>query len=182
MEFFEVTKPIELPKTKPYSILVLSHDFAYTYGEPPVLANYTLPSDFKSQRFSKIVLEWMATCKGKQFDRIFGVWLAASSFCGAAPPSQRPPALFGVSRKTYKLCLVNTNKVGIPRENVFSPPRSPTRADVNCQIQLTVLLQEGSRKSKYDQRTVKHFQKLGYDGTTNKSGQHNSQSPENRTS
>ncbi|MED6199424.1 Peptide-N4-(N-acetyl-beta-glucosaminyl)asparagine amidase A [Stylosanthes scabra] len=88
IEFFEVTKPIELPKTKPYSILVLSHDFAYTYGKPPVLANYTLPSDFKSQSFSKIVLEWTATCKGRQFDRIFGVWLGGVELlrsCTAEP-------------------------------------------------------------------------------------------------
>ena len=36
---------------------------------------YSPPSHCKSQNFSKIVLEWTATCKGRQFDRIFGVWL-----------------------------------------------------------------------------------------------------------
>ncbi|XP_057414926.1 peptide-N4-(N-acetyl-beta-glucosaminyl)asparagine amidase A-like [Lotus japonicus] len=87
-EYFEVTRPIQLPKTKPCSYNVLHHDFAYTYGKPPVLANYTPPSHCPSQKFSKIVLEWKATCKGRQFDRIFGVWLGGVELlrsCTAEP-------------------------------------------------------------------------------------------------
>ncbi|KAG6689115.1 hypothetical protein I3842_11G159000 [Carya illinoinensis] len=86
--FFEVTKPIELPKSKPCSYLLLQHDFGYTYGKPPVLANYTPPSECPSEKFSKIVLEWNATCKGRQFDRIFGVWLGGVELlrsCTAEP-------------------------------------------------------------------------------------------------
>ncbi|TKY66418.1 Peptide-N4-(N-acetyl-beta-glucosaminyl)asparagine amidase A [Spatholobus suberectus] len=87
-EYFEVTRPIELPKTKPYSYHVLHHDFGYTYGQPPVLASYTPPSDCPFHSFSKIVLEWNATCKGRQFDRIFGVWLGGAELlrsCTAEP-------------------------------------------------------------------------------------------------
>ncbi|RVW42982.1 Peptide-N4-(N-acetyl-beta-glucosaminyl)asparagine amidase A [Vitis vinifera] len=73
--FFEVTKPVKVPKTKPCSSLVLQHDFASTYGKPPVIVPYSPPSHCPSQNFSKIVLKWTATCKGRQFDRIFGVWL-----------------------------------------------------------------------------------------------------------
>ncbi|XP_058211158.1 peptide-N4-(N-acetyl-beta-glucosaminyl)asparagine amidase A-like [Rhododendron vialii] len=86
--FFEVTKPIQLPKTKPCSYLLLQHDFGYTYGSPPVLANYTPPSNCPSQNFAKIVLQWEATCKGTQFDRIFGVWLGGVELlrsCTAEP-------------------------------------------------------------------------------------------------
>ncbi|XP_059292705.1 peptide-N4-(N-acetyl-beta-glucosaminyl)asparagine amidase A-like [Lycium ferocissimum] len=86
--FFEVTKPIKLPKTKPCSHLILEHDFGFTYGKPPVLANYTPPLNCPSQKFSKIVLEWRATCKGRQFDRIFGVWLSGVEIfrsCTAEP-------------------------------------------------------------------------------------------------
>ncbi|KAL3323316.1 hypothetical protein AABB24_040437, partial [Solanum stoloniferum] len=86
--YFEVTKPINLPKTNPCSYLVLQHDFGYTYGKPPFLANYTPPSNCPSQKFSKIVLEWKATCKGRQFDRIFGVWLSGVEIfrsCTAEP-------------------------------------------------------------------------------------------------
>ncbi|KAF5186292.1 Peptide-N4-(N-acetyl-beta-glucosaminyl)asparagine amidase A [Thalictrum thalictroides] len=86
--FFQVTKPIKLPKTKPCSSLVLQHDFGYTYGKSPVLAHYKPPHDCPSQNFSKIVLEWKATCKGRQFDRIFGVWLGGVEIlrsCTAEP-------------------------------------------------------------------------------------------------
>ncbi|KAL6202178.1 hypothetical protein ACLB2K_025888 [Fragaria x ananassa] len=86
--YFEVTKPIPVPKTKPCSQLILQHDFAYTYGKPPVFANYSPPSDCPSQNFSKIVLEWKATSKGRQFDRIFGVWLSGVELlrsCTAEP-------------------------------------------------------------------------------------------------
>ncbi|XP_062109003.1 peptide-N4-(N-acetyl-beta-glucosaminyl)asparagine amidase A-like [Humulus lupulus] len=87
--YFQVTKPIKLPQTKPCSHVVLRHDFAYTYGRSPVLATYTPPSDCHSQpNFSKIVLQWSATCKGRQFDRIFGVWLGGVELlrsCTAEP-------------------------------------------------------------------------------------------------
>lgn len=67
---------------------MLHHDFAFTYGKPPVVANYTPPSHCLSQKLSKIVLEWNATCKGRQFDRIFGVWLGGVELlrsCTAEP-------------------------------------------------------------------------------------------------
>ncbi|GLT25994.1 hypothetical protein SLA2020_010880 [Shorea laevis] len=73
--YFEVTKPIRLPKTQPCVYPILHHDFGYAYGKSPVLANYTPPCHCLSHDFSKIVLEWNATCEGRQFDRIFGIWL-----------------------------------------------------------------------------------------------------------
>ncbi|XP_058722271.1 peptide-N4-(N-acetyl-beta-glucosaminyl)asparagine amidase A-like [Vicia villosa] len=87
-KYFEVAKPIELPKTKPCSYHILHHDFAHTYGKPPVFANYTPPSHCSSKNVSKIVLEWKATCEGRQFDRIFGVWLGGVELlrsCTAEP-------------------------------------------------------------------------------------------------
>ncbi|GJV78636.1 peptide-N(4)-(N-acetyl-beta-glucosaminyl) asparagine amidase A-like protein [Tanacetum coccineum] len=71
--YFQVTKPIPLPNTPPISTTILHHDFGFTYGSPPVSAPYNPPSI--NTHFKKIVLEWSATCKGRQFDRIFGVWL-----------------------------------------------------------------------------------------------------------
>ncbi|CAA7024946.1 unnamed protein product [Microthlaspi erraticum] len=76
--YFEVKKPPvpDLPAAqRPCSHRILHHDFGYTYAKPPVLANYTLPSHCPSPEFSKIVLEFKSTSKGRQFDRIFGVWL-----------------------------------------------------------------------------------------------------------
>ncbi|CAH2053675.1 unnamed protein product [Thlaspi arvense] len=76
--YFEVKKPPvpDFPAAQPpCSHRVLHHDFGYTYSKPPVLANYTVPSHCPSLEFSKIVLEFKSTSKGRQFDRIFGVWL-----------------------------------------------------------------------------------------------------------
>ncbi|PON31952.1 Peptide-N4-(N-acetyl-beta-glucosaminyl)asparagine amidase A [Parasponia andersonii] len=87
--YFEVTRPIKLPKTTPCSHVILRHDFGFTYGKSPVLATYTPPSHCSLYpKFSKIVLEWRATCKGRQFDRIFGVWLGGVEIlrsCTAEP-------------------------------------------------------------------------------------------------
>ncbi|KAJ3702196.1 hypothetical protein LUZ61_005901 [Rhynchospora tenuis] len=85
--YFEVTRPIPVPTTQPCSHLLLQHDFAYTYSKPPVTSSYTPPSCL-TQTPSRIVLEWNATCKGRQYDRIFGVWLGGVELlrsCTAEP-------------------------------------------------------------------------------------------------
>ncbi|XP_009768642.1 peptide-N4-(N-acetyl-beta-glucosaminyl)asparagine amidase A-like [Nicotiana sylvestris] len=109
--YFEVTKPINLPKTKPCSYLVLQHDFGYTYGKPPVLANYTPPSNCPSQKFSKIVLEWKATCKGRQFDRIFGVWLSGVEIFRSCTAEPRANGIIWTVKKDitryYSLLMTN---------------------------------------------------------------------------
>ncbi|KAG9153187.1 hypothetical protein Leryth_020590 [Lithospermum erythrorhizon] len=87
--FFEVTKPINPAKTKSCSYLILQHDFGFTYGQPPVLGIYTPPFEkCPFQEYGKIVLEWRGTCKGRQFDRIFGVWFGGVELlrsCTAEP-------------------------------------------------------------------------------------------------
>ncbi|XP_058094849.1 peptide-N4-(N-acetyl-beta-glucosaminyl)asparagine amidase A-like [Magnolia sinica] len=86
--FFQVTKPISLPKSNPCSSLILQHSFAFTYTKPPVTAPYNPPSDCPSNSFSKIILVWSASCKGRQFDRIFGIWLSGVELlrsCTAEP-------------------------------------------------------------------------------------------------
>ncbi|KAK1431033.1 hypothetical protein QVD17_14230 [Tagetes erecta] len=88
--YFEVTKPIQLPNTKPCTTHVLQHDFAFTYNKPPVTAQYTPPSTCSSHHFDKIVLEWSATSKGRQFDRIFGVWLGGVELLRSCTAEPRP--------------------------------------------------------------------------------------------
>ncbi|WCJ32271.1 Peptide-N4-(N-acetyl-beta-glucosaminyl)asparagine amidase A protein [Euphorbia peplus] len=86
--YFEVTNPINVPNSNPCLHPLLHHDFGYTYGKPPVLANYSSPSHCPFSSFSKIVLEFNASSKGRQFDRIFGVWLGGVELlrsCTAEP-------------------------------------------------------------------------------------------------
>ncbi|KAL6999631.1 Peptide-N4-(N-acetyl-beta-glucosaminyl)asparagine amidase A [Sarracenia purpurea var. burkii] len=109
--YFEVTKPIKLPRTKPCSYLLLHHDFAYNYGKPPVLSNYTPPSDCPSQNFSKIVLQWRATSKGRQFDRIFGVWLGGVELLRSCTAEPRATGIVWTVEKDvtryYSLLMTN---------------------------------------------------------------------------
>ncbi|KAG8386416.1 hypothetical protein BUALT_Bualt03G0146500 [Buddleja alternifolia] len=109
--FFEVTKPIPLPNTKPCSHLVLQHDFAYTYGKSPVLADYAPPSHCPSHKFAKIVLEWTATCKGRQFDRIFGIWLGGVEILRSCTAEPRATGIVWTVKKDitryYSLLMSN---------------------------------------------------------------------------
>ncbi|KAL7129450.1 hypothetical protein ABFS83_13G066700 [Erythranthe nasuta] len=110
--FFEVTKPIPLPKTKPCSHLLLHHDFSFTYGQPPVLADYKPPSHCPSHQFSTIVLEWTAACKGRQFDRIFGVWLGGVEILRSCTAEPRATGIVWTVKKdiTRYSSLLATNQ------------------------------------------------------------------------
>ncbi|XP_051151802.1 peptide-N4-(N-acetyl-beta-glucosaminyl)asparagine amidase A-like [Andrographis paniculata] len=111
--FFEVTKPISLPKTTPCSYLLLRHDFAYTYTRPPVAAAYSPPTDCPSQTFDKIVLEWSATCKGRQFDRIFGVWLGGVELLRSCTAEPTAAGIFWTVKKDvtrYRSLLLTGNQ------------------------------------------------------------------------
>uniref|UniRef100_K3XFX6 Peptide N-acetyl-beta-D-glucosaminyl asparaginase amidase A N-terminal domain-containing protein n=1 Tax=Setaria italica TaxID=4555 RepID=K3XFX6_SETIT len=93
--FFEVDRPHRPPPGSfgPCSTLLLSHSFAYTYNKPPATAAYTPPpclaaAGSRASAISLAVLEWRATCRGVQFDRIFGVWLGGAELlrgCTAEP-------------------------------------------------------------------------------------------------
>ncbi|KAM7498624.1 hypothetical protein LguiA_023038 [Lonicera macranthoides] len=115
--YFEVTKPIKLPNTKPCSHLILQHSFAYTYDQPPVLAHYTPPSQSncptsQSQKFAKIVLEWTATCTGLQFDRIFGVWIGGVELLRSCTAEPRATGIVWTVKKDitryYSLLMTNS--------------------------------------------------------------------------
>ncbi|KAK8935156.1 hypothetical protein KSP39_PZI013744 [Platanthera zijinensis] len=99
--FFEVRRPIPVPKSKPCSTLVLKHDFAYTYGSPPVTATYSPPSHchFFGPSPSRIVLEWSAASSGRQFDRIFGLWLAGVELLRSCTAEPRPTGIVWTVRK-----------------------------------------------------------------------------------
>ncbi|KAJ1687578.1 hypothetical protein LUZ63_018968 [Rhynchospora breviuscula] len=96
--FFEVTRPISLPKTQSCSQLLLQHDFGLTYQKPPVTTYYTPPSCL-TQTPSRIVLEWHATCQGRQFDRIFGVWLGGVELLRSCTAEPRPNGIVWTVRK-----------------------------------------------------------------------------------
>ncbi|KAJ4768025.1 Peptide-N4-(N-acetyl-beta-glucosaminyl)asparagine amidase A [Rhynchospora pubera] len=96
--FFEVTRPIPLPTTQQCSHLLLQHDFGYTYGKPPA-TSYYIPPSCLTQTPSRIVLQWHATCQGRQFDRIFGVWLGGVELLRSCTAEPRPNGIVWTVRK-----------------------------------------------------------------------------------
>ncbi|XP_068661392.1 peptide-N4-(N-acetyl-beta-glucosaminyl)asparagine amidase A-like [Aristolochia californica] len=119
--FFQVTRPIKLPKTKPYSYLILQHDFGRTYGKPPVTTLYTPPTRCPFQNFSKIVMEWTATCKGRQFDRIFGVWLGGVEILRSCTAEPRATGIVWTVEKDitrYSSLLKNPQTLAVYLANI----------------------------------------------------------------
>ncbi|KAL0857540.1 hypothetical protein Bca101_062694 [Brassica carinata] len=115
--YLEVRKPPVLADSPPpCSHHILHHEFGFTYGKPPVLANYTLPSHCPSLEFSKIVLEFRSTCRGRQFDRIFGVWLDGVELLRSCTAEPRPNGIVWSVEKDvtrYRSILVNKNETQI---------------------------------------------------------------------
>ncbi|XP_010279139.1 PREDICTED: peptide-N4-(N-acetyl-beta-glucosaminyl)asparagine amidase A-like [Nelumbo nucifera] len=119
--YFEVSRPIQVPRTKPCSVLVLQHDFGNTYGQPPVLAQYNPPLNCPSQDFSKIVLEWNATCKGRQFDRIFGMWLGGVELLRSCTAEPRGTGIVWSVKKDitrYSSLLKNPQTLAVHLANI----------------------------------------------------------------
>ncbi|XP_028763690.1 peptide-N4-(N-acetyl-beta-glucosaminyl)asparagine amidase A-like [Neltuma alba] len=119
--YFEVTKPIKLPRTNPCSYHILHHDFASTYGQQPVVANYIPPSHCPSHKFSKIVLEWNATCSGRQFDRIFGVWLGGVEILRSCTAEPRATGIVWTVEKDitrYHSVLMKDNTLAVYMGNI----------------------------------------------------------------
>ncbi|KAL0925130.1 hypothetical protein M5K25_003440 [Dendrobium thyrsiflorum] len=100
--FFEVSRPIPVPKTPPCSTVVLRHDFAFTYEKPPVTSTYSPPSHCSLLRRrlpARVILEWSAACTGRQFDRIFGVWLAGVELLRSCTAEPRATGILWSVRK-----------------------------------------------------------------------------------
>ncbi|KAL5989673.1 Peptide-N4-(N-acetyl-beta-glucosaminyl)asparagine amidase A [Asimina triloba] len=152
--FFQVTKPIRVPPdSMPCTSLVLQHSFASTYTRPPVTVQYNPPSHCPFQSFSKIVLTWSASCKGRQFDRIFGVWLGGVELlrsCTAEPRAtgivwsvEKDVTKYSSLLKTPNLLsvylgnIVDSTYTGVYHVNVtlsFYPAEETTRNGANSRL------------------------------------------------
>ncbi|RVW42995.1 Peptide-N4-(N-acetyl-beta-glucosaminyl)asparagine amidase A [Vitis vinifera] len=84
IRFFEVTKPIKVPKTKPCSSLVLQHDFGYTYGKPLFLLPTLLLLIAHLRISPKLCWNGVPHVKGGNLIGFLGFGLVGLSFSGAA--------------------------------------------------------------------------------------------------
>ncbi|CAL4958893.1 unnamed protein product [Urochloa decumbens] len=127
--FFEVDRPIRPPRGSagPCSTLLLSGTFGATYGRPPITAAYAPPACLAAARagagggggalaLALAVLEWSADCRGRQFDRIFGVWLSGAELLRSCTAEPRPNGiLWTVSRDItrYAALLAEPGEVAV---------------------------------------------------------------------
>ncbi|KAJ1282079.1 hypothetical protein BS78_03G022600 [Paspalum vaginatum] len=119
--FFEVDRPIRPPRGSagPCSTLLLSGTFGATYGRPPATAAYAPPACLSAAGAGGLalaVLEWTADCRGRQFDRIFGVWLSGAELLRSCTAEPRPNGiLWSVSRDVtrYAARLAEPGEVAV---------------------------------------------------------------------
>ncbi|KAM0915253.1 hypothetical protein ACQ4PT_010961 [Festuca glaucescens] len=170
--FFEVDRPIRPPRGSvgPCSTLLLSDSFGYTYGRPPSTAAYAPPKCLAAARarggsVALAVLEWSADCRGRQFDRIFGVWLSGAELLRSCTAEPRPNGiLWSVSRDITRYAallsepgeiavylgnIVDRTYTGIYHANLTlhlyfdSTPPPPQHADLILPISRNLPLDDG---------------------------------------
>ncbi|KAL1567244.1 peptide-N4-(N-acetyl-beta-glucosaminyl)asparagine amidase A-like [Salvia divinorum] len=116
--YFEVTRPIPVPNTEPCSHSILhNQEFAYTYAKPPILVKFTP----KCRDLGKVVLEWTATCRGRQFDRIFGVWLGGVELLRSCTAEPTPAGIVWTVKKDvsrYRSLFLKKQNVSVYMGNI----------------------------------------------------------------
>ncbi|CAN4123408.1 unnamed protein product [Withania somnifera] len=71
--YIEITRPLPFTNLTPScSLPLFTHKFGNTYGLPPVSVPYSPPLNCS---WTHVALQYQASCKGEQYDRISGVWL-----------------------------------------------------------------------------------------------------------
>lgn len=171
--FFEVDRPIHPPlgSVGPCSTLLLSSSFGATYGRPPVTAAYAPPACLRDRGGGSLalaVLEWSADCRGRQFDRIFGVWLSGAELLRSCTAEPRPNGiLWSVERDItrYAALLAQPGEIAVYLGNLIDktytgiyhvnltlhlyfhaapqPPSQQPRADLIVPISRSLPLNDG---------------------------------------
>lgn len=100
LEHLDPTLPPALTTETPpkCSVLVLSHVFADTTGEPPAVANYTHPPECPFP-WPRVVLELSISASDVQKDRIAAVWLDGAELIRTATPLPMAPGTFWTVQK-----------------------------------------------------------------------------------
>ncbi|KAI8617962.1 peptide N-acetyl-beta-D-glucosaminyl asparaginase amidase A-domain-containing protein [Chytriomyces sp. MP71] len=72
---FQIGAPPVIPNVPPACVVSLGwHSFANSYGQPWVIDNFSLPTSCGTQ-WSSITLQLNSSSKGRQFDRVYQVWI-----------------------------------------------------------------------------------------------------------
>ncbi|XP_050385545.1 peptide-N4-(N-acetyl-beta-glucosaminyl)asparagine amidase A [Argentina anserina] len=102
-EYFELNHPLPSDLLPPScSRRVLTHSFANTINGPPYSAPYSPPPPSDSDcsaPWSHVALEFRATCKGEQYDRIAGIWLGGVELLRTSTAEPTEKGIFWKLRK-----------------------------------------------------------------------------------
>jgi len=83
--------PLQRPPTRSCSKRLMTHDFENSFGKPFV-GSYDPPADCPAP-WSMVVLDWNGSVKGRQFDRLIGVWLGGVEVLRATTPEPSPAGI-----------------------------------------------------------------------------------------
>lgn len=83
--------PVSRPPTKSCTVTAMRHVFGNSYGHPYVGA-LTPPADCAGD-WTKVVLDWTASSKGRQFDRLAGLWIGGAEVLRTSTPEPDPSGI-----------------------------------------------------------------------------------------
>ncbi|MBY8885877.1 hypothetical protein K7472_13575 [Streptomyces sp. PTM05] len=77
--------PVSRPATRHCTVTVLRHDFGNTISDPPYATTVTPPAACAGP-WTKVVMNWSGSIKGRQYDRLAGVWLGGAEIFRTSTP------------------------------------------------------------------------------------------------
>lgn len=83
--------PVSRPPTHSCTVTAMQHVFANSYGQPFV-GTLTPPADCAGA-WNKVVLDWTASSKGRQFDRLAGLWIGGAEVLRTSTPEPDPSGI-----------------------------------------------------------------------------------------
>ncbi|PHU14401.1 hypothetical protein BC332_15606 [Capsicum chinense] len=109
-QYLEITRPLPFANLAPSCTFhILTHDFGNTMGLPPVSASYSPPANCS---WTHVALQFNASSKGAQYDRIAAVWLGGAEILRTSTADPTNEGIFWtVSKDVTRYCsiLVNQN-------------------------------------------------------------------------
>lgn len=105
-KYLEITRPLPLANFTPSCTLpILTHDFGNTMGLPPISVAYSPPENCS---WNHVALQFNASCKGVQYDRVAAVWLDGADLFRTSTPEPTENGVFwtvtkDVTRYSYLL-------------------------------------------------------------------------------
>ena len=83
--------PVSRPPTPSCTVTAMQHEFANSYGQPFV-GTLTPPAACQGP-WTKVVLTWTATSKGRQYDRLAGLWIGGAEVLRTSTPEPDPAGI-----------------------------------------------------------------------------------------